>query len=71
MNIDVLVDNQPLLSESLSIGVDIASARGYVVAGRGCGIASRSTRSPLGMLGLLFTLAALGFSRRSRPVSRV
>lgn len=70
MNVDVLVDKRPLLSETLYIGVDVPSARGYVVAGRGCSIASRFTNSAGGVLGLLITLAALGFNRRSRHVSR-
>lgn len=66
MNVEVRVDNTPLLEEALLIGVDIASVRGEVVAGRGCGIARRSARLT-GNVGVLFVaLAALGFTRRRR-----
>jgi subtilisin family serine protease len=66
MSVAVLVDGAPLLSETLSIGVDVASARGDVVAGRGCGIATHSTKSLESIWGLCLALAALRFSRRSQ-----
>ena len=69
MHVDVYVDKQLVMKDvfdpPLYIGVDIASARGDVVAGRGCGVASRSNRSFAGAYGLLLALGALAIARRN------
>ena len=68
MHVDVLVDKQLVMKDvfdpPLYVGVDVASARGNVIAGRGCGIASRSNRSLGGAFGLLLALGTVAIARR-------
>ena len=68
MDIDVQVDKRTIIQETLYIGVDVASARGNVVAGRGCGIATKPSGNPSSYWGILCALYALSFNRRSRRV---
>jgi subtilisin family serine protease len=68
MHVEVLVDKQLLMKDvfdpPLYIGVDVPSARGDVVAGRGCGVANRSDRSVSCVWGTVLLLAALAIARR-------
>ena len=52
MDVDVQVDKRNILEESLYVDVDVASARGDVVAGRGCGIATSGGVADSFFLGL-------------------
>jgi len=66
----VLLDNKPFLTEPLYIGVDVSSARGDIVAGRGCGIANAPGKPQIAVWGLYFTLAAMGLNQRRRSRNR-
>ncbi len=65
MEMDVQVDQRTILKETLYIGVDVASTRGYVIAGRGCNIVRYSSRNSRSFWGISGTLAALCLTRRS------
>lgn len=69
MNVDVQVDDRSILKEQLFIGVDVPSARGDVVGGRGCSvsIASTSGRSIVDLLG---ALGCVVIARRRRTRSK-
>ena len=64
MDLEVQVDKRRIIKESLFIGVDVPSARGEVVAGRGCGIARRAADPASSFWVLLGTLGALCLQRR-------
>ncbi len=68
--LDVLVDNRQFIREELTIGVDVPSARGEVVAGRGCSVAPVRAPSHADFWGWCFTLGLIGFAtarRRNEP----
>jgi subtilisin family serine protease len=66
LDVDILVDNQLFFHDELYIGVDVPSARGEVVAGRGCSIAKAHTRSGLDFWGWCFAFGLVGLARHRR-----
>ena len=69
--LEVRVNGQlfPLLGQSLRIGVDVPSARGAVIAGRGCSVAKPHSPSNVDFWGWCFTLSMIGVAQRRRRPS--
>ena len=70
MDIEVRVDNRHIVSEQLFIGVDVPSARGEVVGGRGCSVSSAPSSLRF-FWGIFGTLAAITVARRRRRLGSV
>lgn len=66
LNLDVFVDGQLFLQQDLTIGVDVPSARGQVVAGRSCSLGRTQTSPGVHFLGWCFTFGLIGFARQRR-----
>ena len=65
MSIEVRVNGRLVVTEQLYIGVDVPSARGYVVGGRGCSV-SDARSEERSLWGLLGAVSAVVVARRRR-----
>jgi MYXO-CTERM domain-containing protein len=70
MDIDVQVDGQSILKDQLYIGVDVASARGEVVAGHGCSVSNTRAGNRF-VWGWLSAVVASALLRRRRSGNRL
>jgi subtilisin family serine protease len=70
LRIDVLIDNQLFLQDEMTIGVDVPSARGEVVAGHGCSVARTQAFPRSDSWGWCFTLGLAAVAQHWRHRNR-